>query len=536
MMRIGENLSQTASVRHQSSSSINYFVFLLLLLCTIWIDIIETISLSHRIVGEQSLTNNSVTYYRHQWPWEKNVIESERQNRTWWKRSMPLSTEWIRKPIPRSQRPDRRLFFSFNQFILSMIAPRLMRYQFDLMMHSVIAELFRKILVPAVAGNVAGNSPSILGSIGNLLRLRQTAAAAAGGGGQRTNPVSGVSKSPPQQAPPPPTVDVQRLLDNAQRLIALQGLLGNNRNQQAIKSNNNNRHSPHNKPSIMVNSDEGITKSSLNVNTINNNNENNRPQTNGETKVDRQPNTTSAIDHQPTSAPSPPAIQLSLNPNDFINFIQNGFRLNGQSHLQKPNSSLLTSTIANIAKQSGIQLSRPSSMQSKSNINQNHAHNPISETSLTGQSNQMAEFPMTNLKSSIEYTNDDQNVINVPRTLKKKPKISKSRTSKRTTTTTTTRPNEQRNRFKMSHLTFIDTEVPNYGNQLLVRDPMEKPAHLGLIDPSILVNNDDENGGKSLQLTDLSNININNNKNDDLERANRWNDVLVNMNSFNNKP
>ncbi|OTF74977.1 hypothetical protein BLA29_003063 [Euroglyphus maynei] len=32
------------------------------------------------------------------------------------------------------QRPaDRRLFFSFNQLLLSLVAPRLMRYQFDMM-------------------------------------------------------------------------------------------------------------------------------------------------------------------------------------------------------------------------------------------------------------------------------------------------------------------------------------------------------------------------------------------------------------------
>ena len=87
--------------------------------------------------------------------------------------------------------------------------------------------------------------------------------------------------------------------------------------------------------------------------------------------------------------------------------------------------------------------------------------------------------------------------------------------------------------FKMSHLTFIDTEVPNYGNQLLVRDPIDSGipreteaalggqdqsrSQLGLIDPSLLSEKD-----------------FHNLKGDDIERANRWNDVLVNMNEVQN--
>ena len=55
----------------------------------------------------------------------------------WWVR--PLS----RPRLSRAPVADRRIFFSFNQLLLSLIAPRLMRYQLDLMMHSVVSELFR---------------------------------------------------------------------------------------------------------------------------------------------------------------------------------------------------------------------------------------------------------------------------------------------------------------------------------------------------------------------------------------------------------
>lgn len=84
----------------------------------------------------------------------------------------------------------------------------------------------------------------------------------------------------------------------------------------------------------------------------------------------------------------------------------------------------------------------------------------------------------------------------------------------------------------MSHLTFIDTEVPNYGNQLLVRDQDElnglrhgEPSQADQVDSS----------KSQLGLIDSSLLNekeFNSFKSDDLERANRWNDVLVNMNGI----
>lgn len=43
---------------------------------------------------------------------------------------------------------ERRVLFPYNRLFLSMIAPRLMRLQFELMIQSVIAEIVKKVLIP----------------------------------------------------------------------------------------------------------------------------------------------------------------------------------------------------------------------------------------------------------------------------------------------------------------------------------------------------------------------------------------------------
>lgn len=356
------------------------------------------------------------------------------------------SIDRIQIKLNRFRKADRRLFFSFNQFLLSMIAPRLMRYQFDLMMHSVVAELFRKIFVPAF-GTVtgAGESSSLLGSLGSLLRNRQTT---------RTTTAA-------------PNLDVQRLLDNAQKLITLQSLL---RNSQNIKSN---RNTPQNSVQSSVNSNSKQDNDNHSANGGNN--------LVTEKSIDQQNPST-----QSTKAKSDHPVQFSISSKDFLNFIQHNFKLNqgAQSNYNATDTS--TSTPSNAFDSGG----------GGGGLNNNP---PQSSSSPFFQSSHANFMPNHEIPTNSAFS-----------TQTKKPKVQKAKLEN----------------FKMSHLTYIDTEVPNYGNQLLVHDhedsayrdngskSSESKEHLGLLpisfdkDPSYLKTNDD------------------------LERANRWNDVLVNMKRF----
>ena len=369
------------------------------------------------------------------------------------KPSLAKSSRWFSRPDriwwnrrPRTSAANRRLFFSFNQMLLSFIAPRLMRYQFDLMIHSVVAELFRKIFMPAVT-NASGDSNSIISSLGNLLRLRQHT---------------------PRTTTAAPTVDVQRLLDNANKLIALQSLMRNNRNNPTTPANNN--------PITQ----EHFANRSINQGT-NKHRDHSTKMT--DSQIDLQNSNQSEQPNVNTEQP----IHLAISTKDFVNFLKNNL---------KQYQANFNSTAKNIVSQ----------VEMSSNINQ------IKSTSLE---HSHSESPIEEAKPI--PSNDFQRV----KGLKKNVLGSRHRTKTKD--------------FKMSHLTFIDTEVPNYGNQLVVRD---QDYSNGL--------KDIESGYESLEANksqlgsiDASLLNekeFNNVKSYDLERANRWNNVLVNMNVINESP
>ncbi|KAF7490213.1 hypothetical protein SSS_04263 [Sarcoptes scabiei] len=135
----------------------------------------------------------------------------------------------------RRRSSNRRMLFSFNQLLLSLVAPRLMRYQFDLMMHSVFSELFRKILVPAIrggggsAGGIGGSplgtgSDSIL-SLSNLLRNRGIQNSINSNSKPKSSSQSSLSSTSSSSSSIASKADLERLLDNAQKLITLQTLI-----------------------------------------------------------------------------------------------------------------------------------------------------------------------------------------------------------------------------------------------------------------------------------------------------------------------
>lgn len=349
--------------------------------------------------------------------------------------------------------------------LLSLVAPRLMRYQFDLMMHSVVAELFRKILVPAAVGGSQGDSGSLFSSIGNLLRLR----------GQTSAPSRTVVTTSA------PAVDVQRLLDNAHKLIALQGLM-----HKPLEQSTSRHTFPANNSSISARGAQerfanGSGRKQSKKQSV---------QSGGRSllKTDTQIDASEKQSESPSSKTNTNSDHpLAISTKDIISFLQNNFK---QSVAANYNSSVL-----NTAKNTALH-------QGETSSNINHLMNSLSFGRLHTDTND-AKVGMDNLLG--------ENAMK---------SLFSSRQQK------THRPED----FKMSHLTFIDSEVPNYGNQVLVRDQSAdlntsasphavdpNRSQVGLIDPSLLNEKD-----------------VHNLKSDDLERANRWNDVLVNMNEAKN--
>lgn len=346
-----------------------------------------------------------------------------------------------------------------------MIAPRLMRYQFDLMMHSVVAELFRKVLVPAAG--FSGDSNSLLSSLGSLLRGRQS--------------VPRTTTAAPQQ-----TVDVQRLLDNAHKLIALQSLMRKpvDRPSGHIAANNG--------PLLSTGAQDELANGGVNHEPKRQHPpQSGRGQIVSDTKIDRS---TSQLGSQ-SKANNDPPVQLAISTKDILSFLQNNLKQ------QLPPVANYNLTSLSTAKNTAFQQEETSSNMNNLMHSTSLAHSntglPIDETSKAGAVDSFLDA-----------------------SAKKSPFVPRQRA--------------RFEDFKMSHLTFIDTEVPNYGNQLLVReqgDSLIQPevestqeiidparSQLGFIDPSLLSEKD-----------------VHNLKNDDLERANRWNDVLVNMNEAQQK-
>lgn len=358
----------------------------------------------------------------------------------------------------RQPRPERRLFYPFNQLLLSLVAPRMMRYQFDMMMHSVLAELFKKVMLPAFGTAAAGGSGSIFSTLGSLLRSRQQQAQQQPNSLQ-SSPSGGGSSGGANNAGAQ-NIDIQRLLENAQRIVSLQNLLrGNNNNQVSMSSNNK-------------------TPSNKDVTTSNNNkaNDSTQPRRQGGARRGAKSSTTtttSTTTSKPVEKAEAPS-NFAISPKDLFNFIQTNLRLNpkqekgGGEDVMKAMSSLFRRPPSTIT--SSETLTHPKGVTSESQ------------------------------KAQLED-------------------------------------------FKMSHLSYIDAEVPNYGNQLLVKDAHDGNSFMANKEQELAALKDITNhmslvGAATFEADGARDIGSPSPspppppsvpKNDELERANRWNNVLVNM-------
>ncbi|KAH9388592.1 hypothetical protein TYRP_007934 [Tyrophagus putrescentiae] len=388
----------------------------------------------------------------------------------------PHWRHWFHRAAP----AERRLFFSFNQMLLSLVAPRLMRYQFDLMMHSVVAELFRKILVPAVAGGGSADSSSVLSSIGNILRLRGTQPATA-----LPAPAPSAAAAPVRSAAPP-AVDVQRLLDNAHKLIALQGLMhkpleshSTSRVPPALSANNSFKLQGRGTQEHFANS-SGKQKQPRRQSGLQSGGRSHSKAT--DTQIDQSANQSESPPSSKANTNADHPIHLAISTKDIISFLQNNFK-------QHQSPANYNSSALNTAKNTAAH-------QEETSSNINHLMNSLS----FGRSHN-SDINEAKVGGDSFFGENAVNVKSSPRHR-------------------THRPED----FKMSHLTFIDTEVPNYGNQHLVRDQTTVDLQSSSANPSAVDPNRSQVGLIDPSL--LNDKDVQNLKSDDLERANRWNDVL----------
>ncbi|OTF74976.1 hypothetical protein BLA29_003062 [Euroglyphus maynei] len=204
--------------------------------------------------------------------------------------------------------------------------------------------------------------------------------------------------------------------------------------------------------------------------------------------------------------------QSAISANDFIDFIRNNWKLNQATNSQNiNNNSNDHQNVSGIGPSTSDNQSDRNNIFKDFNINQLIAKSPSLPSDIGHH-------------HSIDIGNgDDGSRPNFSSNIISKLKNSKSPLSSSAT------KNDSKKKFqifkkkakiedfKMSHLTFIDTEVPNYGNQLLIKDP----------DKDV---DDDSSHHFSSSMTmrnhHLKSKPLSSSNDHDLERANRWNNVL----------
>lgn len=333
-----------------------------------------------------------------------------------------------------------------------------MRYQFDLMMHSVVAELFKKVLLPTIGiggGGGGVGSNSIFTSIASILRNRQ----------QEQPLQQPAARLPTKQITPAlatratttasNSVDVQKLLDNAQRLVSLQSLLRGGLQQNPASL-------PPPLPPTTSSPVHSNHRANVNVKNIK------------KTIPDAVPIETGHSDgtdsnNKAKSKSNKQPVQFAISTSDFVNFIQNNLKFKQN----KPDASIHSKSGHHTGrKPKSIFKSKESSPKRKpSIIDPSRGQSSLSSVN---------KFDKNNIMFRQKANLED---------------------------------------FKLSHLTYIDTEMPSYGNQLLVQDP----------DATSLDNSNQPNTFKSTSKNNSSANGERELKSVDFERANRWNDVLVNM-------
>nr|XP_046909928.1 uncharacterized protein DDB_G0287625-like [Dermatophagoides farinae] len=384
-----------------------------------------------------------------------------------------------------------------------------MRYQFDMMISSVLSELFRKIFVPAFTGsvkNVGGAEGSIFSSLHNLLRNNRIQ--------QQQQPANLLPTPTSTQT----NVDLQKLLDNAQKLITLQAMIRNGGQSNSIdeskKSINDDSHTELNTSSIKKKKKTGpstsTNKQSFRSDIINNKNSHHQ-QSNNKNDVNQ-----SNSNNNPISMIS--NLSNSHSANDFIDFIRNNLKLNQLTNSQNINNNN-NSNDDDHQNISGIGPSTSDGKSGKNNIFKDFNINQmmVKSPSLSSDIGHHQSLDVGNGGDS-SLPNFSSNIIN-------KLKNFQSPSSSAVTTNDSKmkfkifKKKAKIEDFKMSHLTFIDTEVPNYGNQLLIKDP-DKDGEEDLVDSSYPLS------ATITMLNHLKSKPLTSSNDHDLERANRWNNVL----------
>jgi hypothetical protein len=345
--------------------------------------------------------------------------------------------------------PERRMFFPFNRIVFSMVAPRLMRFQFDMMLHSLISEIVKKVVIP-ILGSITGNDnimrpPNLLS---NILSPQITP--------QLTSQIT------PQI--PSPAFDLKQMIENTQNAIQQQGLSL----QNAIRMN-------------------------------------------GQSTTQTSPQSIGNLNQVQSEQ-----YGISLNPhtNQFTNFASLSQLNNLAQHLQniQQNSQQLQNINSMESLIGNGQQMHSNQMSFLPNVQTNFASD---ETPLKQQKPNINQLKA---KNNINEQIKKQTVKPVPQFHIKLFQTNNSNTEEGSMAEVPTKEIESQE----FQLNYEDTAEPNYEIQVSTEQINVFPK-------------EDEN-------QEISNHQISSNKaktdqkmNEELERASRWNDILINMDKYKSK-
>ena len=361
----------------------------------------------------------------------------------------------LRSKVTNSFGPQRRMIFPFNRLILSMVAPRLMRFQFDIMLHSIISELVKKIVIP-IMGSITGANNNDLGGRPALL----------------SHLLSQVSPQIPLQSPSPP-FDIKQMIIKTQNAIQQQGLTLQN--------------------AIRMNGMPSTPTSSLSMATL-----------------DQLQNEAMSLSQN--------SMNPSLQYNNLANFATNDLAQQNSNAVQISPQDIQYFQRPNMNSIEPIMATKNSLPSNQLNFMPNVQLNSVSsKTSPSKQEKQYLMQPKWSTKS--KNSSKKQVVKTVPQY---QIEFVTSNNSEIEEESMTERP-EKENESHNYQLNYVDTVVPSYGNQLSTQQ----------INDYSMKENDEQHVTNSQ--FDMNNDKTKQEINDEIERASRWNDILVNMDKYNAK-
>ncbi len=338
--------------------------------------------------------------------------------------------------------PERRMFFPFNRLVLSMVAPRLMRFQFEMMLHSIISEIVKKVVIP-ILGSIGGNE--------NIMRP--------------TNLLSNILS--PQITPqitsqiPSPAFDMKQLIENTQNVLQQQGLSL----QNAIRLNGQSttQTSPQSIANLnqLQNEQYGIP---LN------------PHTNQFSNFASLSQLNNLVQHLQNIQQSSQQLQ---NINSMESLIGNGQQMHSNQMSFLPNV------------QSNFASDEIPLKQQKPNINQPKAKNSINEQIKQQTVKSVPQFEIKLLQTNNSKT-EEESMAEIPM------------------------KDIESQEFQLN---YVDTAEPNNENQVSTEQINEFPK-------------EDENQEILNHQISHNKVKTNQKMNEEVERASRWNDILINMDKY----